>query len=300
MAPPTAPAPVAKLGYVEQRTQDLDRLVAHYTDALCFDVVERSPTRVHLALGSEHHAMVLSQGEPTGRASVGLQLAGDLEDAARALGEAGIAVERRSDEQPGIGEALVVGEAGTGVPLVLYESMSQTGAPTTLGPRPTKIGHVASFAPSLPETQGFYQDVLGFKWSDTINHFFTFMRCNSDHHAVNVMESTKREGLHHVAFEARDIVHLKDILDQLARHAVRLDWGPGRHGPGHNIFSYHRDPDGNTIEVFCEIDVVLDERAPRWEPRPWHEEFPMGPKHWPQKPESANQWGPMDVSQLEH
>ena len=75
---------------------------------------------------------------------------------------------------------------------------------------------------------------------------------------------------------------------------------PGRHGPGHNIFSYHRDPDGNTIEVFCEIDVVLDERELRWEPRPWHEEFPMGPKHWPQVPESANHWGPMDMSQLEH
>ena len=297
---PEAPAPVAKLGYVEKRTQDLDRLVAHYTDVLLFDVVERTDSEVYLGLNSDHHSMVVSTGEPIGRASVGLQLKGDLGEAEQGLKAAGIAVERVSDHQPGIAEALVIKEAGTDIPLHLYETMSQTGAPTTLAPRPTKIGHVASFAPSLPETQNFYQDTLGFKWSDTINHFFTFMRCNADHHAVNVMESTKRSGLHHVAFEARDIVHLKDILDQFARHRVRLDWGPGRHGPGHNIFSYHRDPDGNTIEVFCEIDVVLDEREPRWEPRPWHEEFPMGPKHWPQVPESANHWGPMDMSQLEH
>ena len=231
---------------------------------------------------------------------MGLQLRGGIDESERALRDAEIDVERCGDPRPGITDALVVEEPGTGTPIALDEAMTHTEAPTTLGPRPTKIGHVASFAPDLVQSQTFFSDVLGFRWSDTIADFFTFMRCNADHHAINVMESAKREGLHHVAFEARDFMHLKDILDRLARHEVRLNWGPGRHGPGHNIFTYHSDPDGNQIEVFTEADVILDEREPRWEPRPWHEEFPMGPKHWPLKPETANQWGPMNFEQLDH
>ena len=87
-----------------------------------------------------------------------------------------------------------------------------------------------------------------------VGDFFVFMRCNADHHAINLLQSDKRSGLFHVAFEMRDIAHLKEILDTLAARQIKLMWGPGRHGPGHNIFTYHRDPDGNIIEIFTELD----------------------------------------------
>lgn len=293
-------APVGELGFVEVRTRDVAAIVDHYTRVLSFEVAGRDGSTTYLTVGPAHHCVVVSEGEPTGRASIGLILRGSLEEAQDALQAAGIKAELNTDPQPGISSSLTIAEVGTGTPIHLYESMSNIDVPTTHGTRPTKLGHVASYATDIPEIQQFYLDVLGFRWSDQVGDFFIFMRCNSDHHAINVMQSTKYSGLHHIAFEARDIVHLKDMLDVLAKHDVRLQWGPGRHGPGHNIFSYHADPDGNRIELFTEIDHILDERNPHWEPRPWHEEFPMGPKQWPLEQATANQWGTVDAEQLDH
>ena len=162
------------------------------------------------------------------------------------------------------------------------------------------MGHVAGYVPELGPVRGFWEEQLGFRWSDIIGDFFVFLRCNADHHAVNLMASSKRSGLHHAAFEVRDIVHLKTLLDQLAKHEVRLEWGPGRHGAGHNIFTYHRDPDGNVIELFTELDVVHDEDSGAWEPRPWHEEFPQGPRVWEPSVAAANKWGPINPEMLDH
>ena len=76
-----------------------------------------------------------------------------------------------------------------------------------------------------------------------------------------MMTSKKRFGLHHVAYEMRDFMHLKEMLDHLSTRDVRMAWGPGRHGVGHNIFTYHPDPDGNFIELFTEIDMIADEET---------------------------------------
>jgi len=98
----------------------------------------------------------------------------------------------------------------------------------------------------------------------------------------------------------RDPNHLIAMLDHLAKNDYRLHWGPGRHGPGHNLFTYHRDPDGHVIELFTQIDVVHDEAKGYWEPRPWHEEYPMYPKTWQVDLATVNQWGPVDRPSLDH
>ena len=98
--------------------------------------------------------------------------------------------------------------------------------------------------------------------------------------------------MHHIAYEMRDLNHLQTTLDHLAKQEYRLHWGPGRHGPGHNIFTYHRDPDGNVIELFTQLDVMYDESKGYFEPRPWHEDSPQVPKSWEVDIATANSWGP--------
>jgi catechol-2,3-dioxygenase len=146
----------------------------------------------------------------------------------------------------------------------------------------------------------FYQELLGFRWSDTVGDFFVFLRCNADHHAANFMASAKFQGMHHIAYEMRDPAHLITMLDRLAAHGYRLHWGPGRHGPGHNLFTYHKDPDGNTIELFTQLDVIHDESKGYWEPRPWHETTPMGPRTWEVDLATVNAWGPVNHEMLDH
>jgi catechol-2,3-dioxygenase len=285
-------APVSKFGFFEVRTPEVERLADYYERALGLAVTDRSDSAVYLTTGSDHHCVVVAEGERDGRARLGFELECELDEAADALTTASIENRRLTNPEPGITDAIEIHEAVTNTPIVLYKQQADSGVAEN-GSRPTKLGHLARYVPDLATARSFYEEVLGFRWSDMVGDFFVFMRCNADHHAINLLQSDKRAGLFHVAFEARDIDHLKEILDNLSRHRVKLTWGPGRHGPGHNIFTYHEDPDGNIIELFTELDVIADERTGEFEPRPWHENVPQVPQVWQPTDDAANKWGPL-------
>jgi hypothetical protein len=98
--------------------------------------------------------------------------------------------------------------------------------------------------------------------------------------------------IHHIAFEVRDWSDIKRACDLLARNSIKLTWGPIRHIIGHNIAIYHKNPDGVTIEFFCDMDQMFDEELGFFEPRPWHQDRPQRPKVWGDDTPS-NWWGPM-------
>jgi hypothetical protein len=100
--------------------------------------------------------------------------------------------------------------------------------------------------------------------------------------------------MHHVAFELRDFSHMQNACDLLAQRNIPILWGPVRHGPGHNIAIYHRTPDDQLIELFCELDRMLDEELGYFEPRPWHRDTPQRPKTWKTGPDT-NIWGPLPL-----
>ena len=302
MPPPagTSAVKVSKLGYVTFDTPDLDRLAEHYTQVLDFSLVDRSADEVFLTPSFDHHAVVLRRGEAKGRSIVGFEVFEDLGDAERRLRDAGYEVQRRSDIAPSTPDVLVLDEPMTGTAIHLYDQQARSGLTADAPLRPTKLGHVAAFTPELAPMQSFYEELLGFRWSDTVGDFFVFLRCNADHHAANFMASRSRSGMHHVAFEMRDLNHLQTMLDHMAARAKRLEWGPGRHGAGHNIFTYHHDPDGNLIELFTQLDVIADEAKGYFEPRPWHTEFPAYPKTWEVDAVAVNSWGPINFAMIEH
>ena len=51
-------------------------------------------------------------------------------------------------------------------------------------------------------------------------------------------------------------------------------------GIGHNLFTYHRGPNGLITELFAELDQMKDEALGYFDPRPWHEDRPQRPKQW--------------------
>jgi catechol-2,3-dioxygenase len=298
-----APGPAAeaavnvnKLGYVAFETPDVDRLIDYYTSVLDLTLVEKSPEVAFLTIGFDHHCVVITRGDTArGRTAVGYEIAEPLDDAVQRLRDAGHEVERRSDIGPGTPDVLVLAEPVTGMPLHLMTAQEPSGVwPTAL--RPTKLGHISAYTPELEPVEKFYREVLGFRWSDRVEDFFVFLRCGPDHHSANFLTSTTFEGIHHIAYEFRDPGHLITMVDHLSKNGYRLDWGPGRHGPGHNLFTYHKDPDGHSVELFTEIDLMQDEARGYWEPRPWHETFPVYPKTWEVTPDAANLWGPDNAS----
>ena len=84
-----------------------------------------------------------------------------------------------------------------------------------------------------------------------------------------------------------DWAQILTACDFLGRKKIQLTWGPGRHGPGHNIYTYHRNPDDQIIELFTELDKMLDEDYS--DPRPWHRDRPQKPKVWSGP---SDVWGP--------
>jgi catechol-2,3-dioxygenase len=295
-----APVAPARLAVYEVRTADVDQLVDYYENSLGLVTTERSASAAYLTTAGDHHCVVISAGEPDGRARLGFEVSGSLDDTRQRLSAAGISAECRTDPEPGVAADLVITEYSTGVPLTLCERQVTSETPAAISGRPSKLGHVASYVTDLAGSQRFYLEVMGFRFSDMIGDFFTFLRCNADHHAINLMQSHKKSGLFHVAFEMRDMLHLKDQLDLLSSRGHALIWGPGRHGVGHNIFTYHRDPDGNIIELFTELDLIFDEDSEHFEPRPWHEEWPQRPKVWPPEPGAANKWGIVSREMMAH
>ena len=285
---------IKKLGYVVLGTSDLDTMVQHYTASVSLTISDRDSDVIWLSVGAGAPCLGIERGG-SGLLRTGLQLAIGIDEAEDRLTSFGVETTRRGASAPGLSDALTVtGPAGN--LLELYENGDESDSTPAEGLPPRKLGHVATFVDSLDSVFSFYGDGLGLRWADTVEFagttFFTFMRCGPDHHTMNFMENPQESGLHHFAFEARDIEHLKHVCDQFARTGVTLDWGIGRHGPGHNIFTYHRDPDGNLVEVFTDLDVMLDEESGAYDPRPWHEDSPQRPKVWQFSPEVGNTWGP--------
>src|SRR5690606_7863585 len=127
----------------------------------------------------------------------------------------------------------------------------------------------------------------GFRVSDWIEDFFVFLRCGPDHHSLNFLRGNATR-MQHIAFELKDVAHLQNACDVLGEKRIPILWGPLRHGPGHNIATYHRDVDDHIIDHFIELALMKDEDLGYYEPRPWHRDRPQRPKVWRLPPDI---WG---------
>ena len=283
---------VRRITHATFETPDLEAQLDHYARVLGLTVVERDGNRAFLSAGNDHHTVVLQKGTDARCVRLGFQLGGndDLADFARHVEGHGIATARKSDSQPGVSDLLSFTDPkGT----LIEVFRNQEASPQPFGKTvilPHKLGHIAFNVTDLGSALRLYCDVLGFRESDWLADFFAFLRCNADHHAINLV-SGERVKMHHIAFELKDFAHIGAACDALAAENIPLIWGPVRHGIGHNISVYYRNPDEQIIELFTEIDKMSDEDLGWWEPRPYHEDRFQKPKVWMPTVPAANIWG---------
>lgn len=149
-----------------------------------------------------------------------------------------------------------------------------------VGRRPVRMHHVTLTTRDVPALVDFYVSVLGFVVSDRMGDRFMWLRCNHEHHTVAIVEGPSG-GLDHYCYEVRDWNDLKLWCDELAAGDVPVSWGPGRHGPGNNLFIMFDDPDGVHIELSCEME------------RFWDGGVQYGPaRNWAPDLRTVNLWGP--------
>jgi catechol 2,3-dioxygenase-like lactoylglutathione lyase family enzyme len=119
-----------------------------------------------------------------------------------------------------------------------------------------RLGHLILWTPDPTRMERFYA-MLGLRVSDRTHIGMSFMRCNGDHHSLGfARSSTGITGLQHVALDVGTEESVRDENTRLAAAGVASIWGPGRHGPGNNIFTYYPDPGNNLIELYGDMEQV--------------------------------------------
>ena len=282
---------VSKIAHASYETPDLAQQTEYYTAILGLTLAAQEKDTVYLASTVDHHAVVLRKGSQPQSTRIGFQIAStaDLDAFEKQLAGHGIAAERRKDPEPSISDMLVFKDPkGTVMEVFKRGDFSQQKFQSH-GIVPHKLGHVAFHVTDVKRITKFYCDVLGFRESDWMGDFFSFLRCGPDHHTINLMQ-TGSDRHFHTAFELRDWAHMQQACDFLSLNGYKLLWGPGRHGIGHNLFAYHRAPNGLITETFAELDRMNEELG-YFEPRPWHRDHPQRPKVWAKDPSASNLWG---------
>ncbi len=146
--------------------------------------------------------------------------------------------------------------------------------------RPARLQHVV-FASREPERlEQFYVEVCGFGLSDHVvdasgSVRSAFLHADSEHHAIAVFRAAE-DRLDHHCYETHSWNDLRDWADHWSTLGLKIVWGPGRHGPGNNLFLFVNDPDGNWIEMSAELETLTESRAPG---------------RWPHEERTLNLWG---------
>ncbi len=148
--------------------------------------------------------------------------------------------------------------------------------------RPRRLGHVNLKAPDPGAAAAFYADVLGLRLSEQIGEHLFFLRIATEHHNVGLRGGERGE-LHHLGFELEGWNVYQPVLDGLAELGATIEYGPGRHRPGNNLFAYLRDPSsGLRIELFADMAQIPDDGA--YVPARWAAGERMT--------KTINRWGP--------
>lgn len=132
-----------------------------------------------------------------------------------------------------------------------------------------RVGHVAAKTPDLEASIRFYEDLLGLRVADGFvnsrgERAGVFMRCGlgqrfTDHHTLALIQHPAG-GFDHAGFEVPDWDDLMSgHYHLMSQPAIKHSWGVGRHNEGSNLFDYWRDPWGQKVEHWADMDRVNDD-----------------------------------------
>lgn len=143
--------------------------------------------------------------------------------------------------------------------------------------RPIQLSHVVLNVADVDAAERFAVETLGLRVSDRTAHM-TFVRCNRTHHCIAFARGGY-SSLNHIAFEMRDLDCVMRGIGRLRDAGYECVWGPGRHGPGNNVFGYFISPFGASVEYTAEVEEVGDD-------------YRVGaPADWKWPPGRIDHWG---------
>jgi catechol 2,3-dioxygenase-like lactoylglutathione lyase family enzyme len=275
--------PITKaLGYVSLGVSNLEVATETAEQVLGLRRVHSEADRTFFSSNDRAFELILSSASKPALQAVGLEATN--EDSfgllKRRLTEANVKFSEERDVYPAVGK-LIRFLLPSGHPIELHSSVGETSQSfyPTVGVRPRRLGHALLKVDDIPKIEDFLTEILSFRVSDRgVGGEIVWFRCSEIHHSINLLHGPP--GLHHYAWEVDDWSAFKHLGDVLRGHQSQLVWGPGRHGPGNNLFTYHADSTGALVEYFADILRIENEESYQW-------------RDWSEVPEWNNVWGPL-------
>lgn len=257
-----------RLRSVELEVPDLGR-AAGFLESVWGLVPAGSAGATRFWRGSGDHPHVLSLTPASAPAVAAITFSGSQEEIS-SLGKAD-----RSFDAPGGGRGFEI----TGPEAQRYRFVAENERPEVIvdPDKPIQLTHAVINSADVEASERFAVEELGFKVSDRTAHM-RFVRCNRKHHALAYAKSDLAS-LNHIAFEMRDLDAVMRGIGRLRDAGFDCVWGPGRHGPGNNVFGYFVAPWGGLIEYTAEVSEAGDG-------------YRVGaPEDWKWPPGRIDRWG---------
>lgn len=270
--------PIKALIGVTLHTPHMQAMADFYAGAfgLAISAVGPEETGLRGAAGTPRQ-LVLRRAEQQGLAGLTFAMgsAHDVDQSAAALRAAGVVI-LQSPGASADGHAFVAVDPD-GLQLC-FAAAAPTDPIPAKGDKPLYLSHVVINTPQPDRMLAFYRDVLGFTVSDAYEKgLLSFLRCDQPQHHCLGISPAKASGLNHFAMDCGGIDALMRGVGRMKAKGHSPVWGPGRHGPGGNIFCYFEDPDGFVPEFTCDVLQIEDPAA--WQPQ-----------EWTRTPENGNTW----------
>lgn len=238
----------------------------------------RSRTAYLRGTGDQPYLLAITEAATPAIASITFAgSAGELDGIRARIVAAGVSAPARVAEfdDPGGGGGFSV-RGAEGQPF-RFVTEGVRAAPLEDRDKPVQLTHVVLNALDRDACSKFAIDALGFKLADR-TRIMTFVRCNRAHHALAFAQA-ERSSLNHIAFEMADIDAVMKNIGRLRDLGLQPAWGPGRHGPGNNVFAYFITPFGASMEYTAEVQQVDDS-------------YRVGtPEDWKWPPNRIDHWG---------
>ncbi len=258
---------VSNLGYIGFKVSKPAAWSGFCTDVLGLMPVPGAGEILRYRADAQSWRIAIEQGAEDDIAYVGFEVPGadDLRAFAEKLQHAGVSPEH--------GDPALLGERGvTG----LISCLDPQGlrveiyyGPTEVHERPFAspagvsgfvtgdggIGHVVLGAADIAACRAFYQDLLGFRLSDTIRMRtaggpldLEFFHCNPRHHTLALVPAPTPKRLLHFMLQVNTLDEVGFAQERMEAAGVPITATLGRHTNDHMVSFYARTPSGFEVE----------------------------------------------------
>lgn len=255
---------VHAIGHMKINTNVADAVVREATEILGLKVTQRDAGQVWLSSNGRAAELVLVHAADNSAHTIGLEaLTVDAVRAAEAnVASAGCTVVSREPSLSCMAEGFTF-VTPEGLRFEIHTPIRDDLSArrhATYGVGANRMDHINLLTPDPAATRRQLEIIGGLRLSERlVNDSLSWMYGgNRQHHILGLVKG-RGPGVHHISFEFLDASQFIRLGDTLDRFDKQMMWGPGRHRPGDNVYSYYVDPAGAMIECSSGMSTIADD-----------------------------------------